>query len=99
MMRIAPRLLPEQGCFFRERTSVDSWTLGPKPLCHRHPTGPHPSGLLWTPGIALPSEAEIEEVGDGLELVGRERAPQVEDGDPLAVVALGPRRVDVLVLG
>src|SRR5580704_2579827 len=29
--------------------SVDSWTLGPKPLCHRHPTGPHPSGLLWTP--------------------------------------------------
>src|SRR6185312_4540436 len=20
-----------------------------KPLCHRHPTGPHPSGLLWTP--------------------------------------------------
>src|SRR6185503_9504522 len=29
--------------------SVDSWTLDPKPLCHRHPTGPHPSGLLWTP--------------------------------------------------
>src|SRR6187551_368132 len=29
--------------------SVDSWTPGPKPLCHRHPTGPHPSGLLWTP--------------------------------------------------
>src|SRR5579862_8558315 len=28
--------------------SVDSWTPGPKPLCHRHPTGPHPSGLLWT---------------------------------------------------
>src|SRR6185437_16359544 len=27
----------------------DSWTPGPKPLCHRHPTGPHPSGLLWTP--------------------------------------------------
>src|ERR1700759_1164117 len=29
--------------------SVDSWTPGPKSLCHRHPTGPHPSGLLWTP--------------------------------------------------
>ena len=28
---------------------MDSWTPGPKPLCHRHPTGPHPSGLLWTP--------------------------------------------------
>src|SRR5690242_5618485 len=34
------------------RESVDSWTPGPKPLCHRHPTGPHPSGLprtQWTP--------------------------------------------------
>jgi hypothetical protein len=29
--------------------SVDSWTPSLKPLCHRHPTGPHPSGLLWTP--------------------------------------------------
>src|SRR6185437_4067402 len=27
----------------------DSWTPGPKRLCHRHPTGPHPSGLSWTP--------------------------------------------------
>src|SRR5690242_3206574 len=36
--------------FFQGRgVSVDSWTPGPKPLCHRHPTGPHPSGLLWTP--------------------------------------------------
>src|SRR6478672_925552 len=35
--------------FFQGGVSVDSWTLGPKPLCHRHPTGPHPSGLLWTP--------------------------------------------------
>src|SRR6478752_1996881 len=34
---------------FQEVGSVDSWTLGPKPLCHRRPTGPHPSGLLWTP--------------------------------------------------
>src|SRR5690348_10408916 len=29
--------------------SADSWTPSPKPLCHRHPTGPHPSGRLWTP--------------------------------------------------
>src|SRR6185437_3524031 len=35
--------------FFQGEMSVDSWTLGPKPLCHRRPTGPHPSGLLWTP--------------------------------------------------
>src|SRR5689334_2176029 len=31
------------------KESVDSWTPGPKPLCHRHPTGPHPSGFLRTP--------------------------------------------------
>src|SRR5690242_12094700 len=35
--------------FFQAGVSVDSWTPGLKPLCHRHPTGPHPSGLLWTP--------------------------------------------------
>src|SRR6185503_6629837 len=35
--------------FFQGGESVDSWTPGLKPLCHRHPTGPHPSGLLWTP--------------------------------------------------
>src|SRR6185437_13600360 len=36
-------------CFSRSPGSVDSWTPGPKPLCHRHPAGPHTSGLLWTP--------------------------------------------------
>src|SRR3954452_20945202 len=36
--------------FFRGGgVSLDSWTPGPKSLCHRHPTGPHPSGLAWTP--------------------------------------------------
>src|SRR6185312_13809248 len=40
---------PPDKVFFRGGMSVDSWTLGPKPLCHRHPTRPHPSGLLWTP--------------------------------------------------
>src|SRR5690349_9922085 len=39
----------DEGCFSWDRESVDSWTLGLKPLCHRHPTGPHPSGLPWTP--------------------------------------------------
>src|SRR3954470_24787888 len=38
------------GVFFRGGgVSLDSWTPGPKPLCHRHPTGPRPSGLAWTP--------------------------------------------------
>src|SRR5262249_38987150 len=40
---------PEQSAFSGGVKLVDSWTPGPKPLCHRHPTGPHPSGLLWTP--------------------------------------------------
>src|SRR5579871_4388527 len=35
--------------FFQGGKSLDSWTPGPKPLCHRRPTGPHPSGLLRTP--------------------------------------------------
>src|SRR5436190_22999764 len=43
-------LLPLNEVFFQGGgVSVDSWTLGPKPLCHRHPTGPQLSGLLWTP--------------------------------------------------
>ena len=65
MMMIVLRLLPLLGLksrwhrhfsprplnkvFFQGGVSVDSWTPGPKPLCHRHPTGPHPSGLWWTP--------------------------------------------------
>src|SRR6185312_10570674 len=40
---------PMKVFFSRGPGSVDSWTPGPKPLCHRRPTGPHPSGLLWTP--------------------------------------------------
>src|SRR5690348_9922872 len=40
---------PEEGAFRLRSESVDSWTPGPKPLCHRHPTGPHLSGLPWTP--------------------------------------------------
>src|SRR5215469_5092361 len=44
------RLRPLNSAFFSGGgVSVDSWTPGPKPLCHRHPTGPHPSGLGWTP--------------------------------------------------
>src|SRR5512142_1838313 len=52
MMMIVLRLLSlpgrDRGVFHGAGESVDSWTPGPKPLCHRHPTGPHPSGLPWT---------------------------------------------------
>src|SRR5579871_1227923 len=40
---------PLNGVFFQGLKWRDSWTPGPKPLCHRHPTGPHPTGLTWTP--------------------------------------------------
>src|SRR4051795_5971688 len=43
------RLPPNKVFFEGGGVSLDSWTPGPKPLCHRHPTGPHPSGLGWTP--------------------------------------------------
>src|ERR1700758_1679554 len=39
----------DEGVFSGGPGWQDSWTPGPKPLCHRHRTGPHPSGLLWTP--------------------------------------------------
>src|SRR5579871_4914070 len=43
----SPRPLNE--VFFQGEKPGDSWTLCPKPLRHRHPTGPHPRGLWWTP--------------------------------------------------
>src|ERR1700748_345376 len=38
-----------EGVFSGGRVSLESWSPGPKPLCHRHPAYPHPSGALWTP--------------------------------------------------
>ena len=74
MMMIVLRLLslPDLNKVFFQGggVSVDSWTLGPKPLCHRHPTGPHPSGLLWTPAKGDPTKADFaltnlpEKLGD-----------------------------------
>src|SRR6476620_10184295 len=52
-----PRPLNE--VFFQGWVSADSWTLGPKPLCHRHPTGPQPSGLLWTPAKGDPTKSKF----------------------------------------
>src|SRR5262245_58540770 len=43
----------------------DSWTPGPKPLCHRRPTGPHPSGLLSTPDSTKSNFALIGEADEG----------------------------------
>src|SRR5579871_4543630 len=40
---------PLNEVFFQGEKPGDSWTPGPKPLCHRHPTGPQPNGLLRTP--------------------------------------------------
>src|SRR3954467_13930649 len=51
LLDLKSRLRPRTSRFFQGGggVSLDSWTPGPKPLCHRHPTGPHPSGFQWTP--------------------------------------------------
>src|SRR3954471_10630202 len=51
LLGLKPCLRPPNKPFFRRGggVSLDSWTPGLNPLCHRHPTGPHPSGLAWTP--------------------------------------------------
>src|SRR5512135_901802 len=71
MMMIVRRLLslPERdrGVFPGEGESVDSWSPGPKPLCHRHPTGPHPSGLLWTPWTPAEGEAMESDFALGID--------------------------------
>src|SRR3569833_3867872 len=40
---------PLNKVFFRGWVLLESRRPGPKPLRHRHPAYPHPSGLLWTP--------------------------------------------------
>src|SRR5579883_416438 len=63
----------DEGCFSVGTEAVDSWTPGPKPLCHRHPTGPHPNGLLWTP-------AKGDWMKSDVALVLRLPAPHLEGG-------------------
>src|ERR1700759_1133957 len=73
--------------------SVDSWTPGPKPLCHRRPTGPHPSGLLWTPAQGRVDENRCRAssaVGAACIKSGRERMP--------AVLLLAPPMPDLLAI-
>src|SRR5690349_4070030 len=62
------------------RVPMDSWTLRPKPLRHRHRTGPHPSGLWWTP-VALESGRRCESAGchHALELQGQLQSAAVAD--------------------
>src|SRR5262245_59415454 len=38
-----------EGVFSGGGVSLESWSPSAKPLCHRHPACPHPSGVLWTP--------------------------------------------------
>src|SRR5579871_707348 len=63
--RTAPRQCrAPMKMFFRDGISADSWTPGPKPLCHRHPTGPRPSGLWWTPAKDASMERAFALVGE-----------------------------------
>src|SRR5215831_8176452 len=85
--------LPNKVVFQRSGESVDSWTPGLKPLCHRHPTGPHPSGLSWTPttgdstrsnvALGLRTQEDRRRVGEqGLAVLLQEAA---QEGERLAV--------------
>src|SRR6476646_6908709 len=62
---------PPNKVFSGGGISVDSWTPGPKPLCHRHPTGPHPSGLLWTPDTGDSTKSNVALSGGQLEVERR----------------------------
>src|SRR5215813_11811570 len=57
----SPRPLNE--VFFQGVKWRDSWTHGPKPMCYRHPTGPHPGGLLWTPAKGASTKTNFALVG------------------------------------
>src|SRR5579871_1511200 len=52
-----PRPLNE--VFFQGGKSLNSWTPGPKPLWHRHPTGPHPRRLWWTPAKGSSTKSNV----------------------------------------
>src|ERR1700760_3438215 len=71
--------------------SVESWTPGPKPLCHRCPTGPHRSGLLWTRAKGESTKTNLA-LGGLLEVgaqqfagcVARTSIPTIDDRDAKA---------------
>src|SRR5579871_1426703 len=85
--------------FFQDGKSLDSWTPCPKPLCHGHPTGPHLSGLSWTPAKGDSTESNFTlrrlkfvNAGRGAAveralLVGRGVLRQVLEGVPQLGVA------------
>src|SRR5215472_12951300 len=51
------------------------------------------------PTHELSAEAQVDDVSEIREILDRQRAPQVENGEALAVVAFAPQRLDGLVLG
>src|SRR5579883_3492398 len=75
----------DEGVFSVGTESVDSWTPGPKPLCHRHPTGPHPSGLLWTPAKGEATKSNVALIPDRRPVAPRvgaadaQAAPRIDD--------------------
>src|SRR6476659_6942755 len=86
----------ERGVFSGGGMSVDSWTLGPKPLCHRHPTGPHPSGLLWTPWTPAKGDSTKSSFALAATLALVDEAEAVGVGGSRAADELGPQDVEVL---
>src|SRR3954470_2483386 len=82
---------PPSKVFFQGGgVSLDSWTPGPKPLCHRHPTGPHPSGLLWTPWTPATREPTKSDFA-----LGRRELAEF----PVAARRRREQRLGVVVLG
>src|SRR6185437_2905842 len=67
---------PQMRVFFQGRASVDSWTPGLEPLCHRHPTGPLRSGLSWTPWTLVPDRGAV---APGVGAADPEAARRVDD--------------------
>src|SRR3954462_1971213 len=87
---------PPNKVFFRGGgVSLDSWTPGPKPLCHRHPTGPHPSGLLWTRVDSRHADSTMSDFAlAALFQPGHER---LEPRRPLGGVQAGGRMAELAV--
>src|SRR3954468_16345920 len=81
---------PPNPMFFRGGggVSLDSWTPSLKPLCHRHPTGPHPSGLGWT--LVDSRHGEPTRSGFALAQLFVERPPEM--GIDLGLAGLEPER-------
>src|SRR5579871_6903134 len=85
---------PLNEVFFQGEKPGDSWTPDPKPLWHRHPTGPHPSGLWWTPDKGCSTKSNF---GLAADLCPRMRGAidRAQAGGVDVSVALGGRETRV----